>query len=114
MVSFEKLANALIAFVESEIIPNMTTGQEILARVAMAWVLDSGTIALDLLSQNSWAKTFGVIDGKKNINADRALMYLGALAQQKKLDFKVPVFGHFVFGPEDIDKLRGLLKEDAA
>ena len=37
MVSFEKLANALIAFAESEIIPNMTTAQEILARVAMAW-----------------------------------------------------------------------------
>ena len=77
-------------------------------------VLDSGSIALDLLTQNNWAKTFGVIDGKKNINADRALMYLGVLAKQKKLDFTLPVFGHFVFGPEDIDKLRSLLKEDAA
>jgi len=112
MVSFEKLANALIAFVESEIIPNLTTGQEILARVMMAWMLDSGTIALDLLTQNSWAKAFGVIDGNKNINADRALIYLGVLAQQKKLDFSLPVFGHFVFAPEDIDKLRSFLKED--
>ena len=114
MVSFEKLANAVIAFVESEIIPNMTAAQEILARVAIAWVLDSGTIAVDLLAQNSWAKAFGVIDGKKNINADRALMYLGALAQKNKLVFTLPVFGRFAFGPDDIDKLRSLLTEESA
>ena len=114
MVSFEKLANAIVAFVESEIIPNMTTGQEILARVAIAWALDSGTIAVDLLSQNSWAKAFGIIDSKKNINAERALMYLNALAQKKKLDFTLPVFGRFAFGAEDIEKLQRFLKEDNA
>ena len=111
MVSFENLAAAVIAFIESEIIPSMTTAQEILARMAMAWVLDSGSIAVDLIAQNSWAKAFGVIDSKKNINADRALGYLRAIAQKKKMEFTLPIFGRFAFGPEDIDKIQELLKE---
>lgn len=112
MVSFEKLASAVLAFLESEIIPNMTTGQEILARVGIAWVLDSGNVAADLIAQNSWAKAFGIVDSKKNINAERALMYLRVLAQKKKLDFTLPIFGRFSFGPEDIEKLQSLLKEE--
>lgn len=111
MVSFEKLASAVIAFIEAEIIPNMTTGQEILARFVIAWVLDSGNIAVELLSQNSIAKAFRVVDSKKNINADRALGYLRMLAQKKKLEFTLPIFGHFAFEQEDIDKLQALLKE---
>lgn len=111
MVSFEKLAAAVIAFIESEIIPSMTTAQEILARMAMAWLMDSGSIAVDLIAQNNWAKAFGVVDSKKNINADRALGYLRAIAQKKKMEFTLPIFGHFTFGPEDIDKIQELLKE---
>lgn len=111
MVSFEKLASALIAFIESEIIPNMTAGQEILARLGIAWILDSGNIAVDLISQNSIAKAFGVVDSSKNINADRALGYLRVLAQKKKLEFTLPILGRFAFGPEDIDKIQNLIKE---
>ena len=65
MVSFEQLAAAVIKFIETEIIPSMTAGQEILARMAIAWVLDSGTIAVDLIAQNSWAKAFGIVDSKR-------------------------------------------------
>ena len=111
MVSFEKLASAVIAFIEAEIIPNMTTGQEILARLGMAWILDSGSTAVDLIAQNSIAKAFGVVDSKKNINAERALGYLHMLAQKKKLEFTLPIFGRFAFGPDDIDKIQALLKE---
>lgn len=111
MVSFEKIAAAVIAFIEAEIIPSMTAGQEILARLGIAWILDSGNIAVELLAQNSIAKAFGVVDSKKNINADRALGYLRMLAQKKKLEFTLPIFGRFAFGPEDIDKLQSLLKE---
>ena len=111
MVSFEKLAAAVIAFIESEIIPSMTVGQEILARMAMAWVLDSGAIAVDLIAQNSWAKAFGVVDSKKNINADRAFGYLRAIAQKRKMEFTLPILGRFAFCPEDIDKIQELLKE---
>lgn len=111
MVSFEKLAAAIIKFIESEIIPSMTAGQEILARVAIAWILDSGNIAVDLIAQSSWAKAFGVVDSKKNINADRALGYLRAIAQKKKLEFTLPIFGHFAFSPEDIDAIQAFWKE---
>ena len=111
MVSFEKLAAAVVAFIEYEIITSMTAGQEILARMGIAWVLDSGSIAVDLISQTNWAKAFGVVDGKKNINADRALGYLRAIAQKKKMEFTLPIFGRFAFGPEDIDKIQELLKE---
>ena len=111
MVSFEKLASAVIAFIESEIIPNMTAGQEILARLGIAWILDSGSIAVDLIAQNSIAKAFGVVDAKKNINAERALGYLHILAQKKKLEFTLPIFGRFAFGPDDIDKIQAILKE---
>ena len=52
------------------------------------------------------------MDGKKNINADRALKYLYIVAQKKKrLEFNLPIFGHFAFGPEDIEKIQDLLKE---
>ena len=111
MVSFEKLAAAVISFIESEIIPSMTTGQEILARLAMAWVLDSGNAAVELIAQNSIAKAFGLVDNKKNINAERALAYLRTIAQKKKLEFTLPIFGRFAFGPEDIEKIQALLKE---
>lgn len=111
MVNFERLSQAIISFIESEIIPSMTTGQEILARVAIAWLLDSGNIAVDLIAQYPWAKAFGIVDSNKNINADRALMYLRGIAQKKKIEFTLPVFGHFVFGPEDVEKIQALLKE---
>ena len=111
MVSFEQLATAVVSFIEKEIISNMTTAQEILARVAIAWMLDSGSIAVDMIAQSRWAIAFGVVDAKKNINAERALMYLKTIAERKKLEFTLPIFGRFAFGPEDIEKLRGLLKE---
>ena len=112
MVSFEKLSQAIIAFIESEIIPHMTAGQEIVARVVMAWIIDSGNVTVTLISQNSWARAFQVVDGNKNINADRALKYLHTIAQKKKkLEFNLPIFGHFAFGPEDIEKIQMMLKE---
>ena len=111
MVSFEKLAQVFVTFVESEIIPHMTTGQEILARILLAWILDSGSAAVDLIAQNSWAKAFAIVDVKGNINADRALTYLHTIAQKKKLEFNLPMLGHFVFGPEDVEKIQALLKE---
>lgn len=111
MVSFEKLAAAVMAFIEAEIIPNMTPGQEILARFLLAWIMDSGSVTVDLLSQNSIAKAFGFVDSKKNINADRAMGYLRMLSQKKKLEFTLPILGRFAFGPEDIDKIQAQLKE---
>ena len=113
MVSFEKLANAVLKYAEAEILPRMNTAQEIAARVAIAWALDSGNIAVDLIAQNNWAKAFGVIDGNRNLNVERALMYLRAIAQKKKLEFTLPFFGCFTFVAEDIDKLQELLKEEA-
>lgn len=111
MVSFEKLAAAIMAFIEAEIIPSMTSGQELAARFLLAWLMDSGNVTVELLSQNSIAKTFGFVDSKKNINADRALKYLRSIAERKKWEFTLPIFGRFAFGPEDIDKIQGLLKE---
>ena len=111
MVSFEKLAAAVMAFIEEEILPNMTPGQELAARFLLAWIMDSGNITVELLSQNSIAKAFGFVDSKKNINADRAMGYLRMLSQKKKWEFTLPIFGRFAFGPEDIEKLQALLKE---
>ena len=111
MVSFEKLASALLAFLENEIIPSMTVAQEIVARMGIAWLIDSGAVAVDYISQIGWAKAFQIVDGNKNINAERALGYLRIMAQKKKLDFTLPILGHFVFGPEDIDKLKSLIEE---
>lgn len=111
MISFEKLASAILAFLEDEIIPNMTVGQEVIARMGIAWVIDSGAVAVDYISQMGWAKAFQIVDKNKNINADRALGYLRIMAQKKKLEFTLPILGHFAFGPEDIDKLKSLMED---
>lgn len=54
---------------------------------------------------------FQIVDKNKNINVDRALGYLRIMAQKKKLEFTLPIFGYFAFGPEDIDKLKSLMED---
>lgn len=112
MVSLEKVMDAVFKFAEEEIFPNMQEIQEMIARSAAAWVFDSADAALDLIVHNKVARAFGFIDGKKNIDALRAIRYFRVqLERKQKITVTVPILGTFTFVPQDLDKIMKYIEE---
>jgi hypothetical protein len=106
-MEFEKVVNGIIKYLNAEIFPNMNDWQEILGRVAVSRVLGDSQHLKNLLLENVYVKTFGIIDDSGKVDVDGLLgEFKKQLEIKGKLTIALPVFGTFTFVPEDVEKLR--------
>ena len=112
-VSFEKILDGAVKFINAEIAPGMNDWQEIAARIAIGRIYDRNDALQAQLAANGLVRAFGVMDSEGNVDADRLLSEIRKeFERKKKLQLSVPGFGKFIFTPEDVDKLRRFILEE--
>ena len=111
-MKFEKIINGIIKYIDAEIYPTMNDWQEILARVAVARVLDSSEQFKRTMLTNGFLRTFGIIDSEENVDVDGLLNTLREQIEQKgKLTISLPLMPRLTFTASDIDNLKKYLLE---
>lgn len=105
-MKFEKVLNGILKYLNDEIYANMNDWQEIIARVAVARMIGDSNELKAKLMNNSYVKTFAIIDSSGDIDVDGILTDLKEqIAAKGKLTVSLPMFGNFTFFPDDVDKL---------
>lgn len=111
MVSFEKVLNGIVKYINDEILPNMNDWQEVAARIAMGRLLESQEAVKQALMANGIVRTFGIMDTEGNVDAERLFAELRKEVSRKgKMQVSVPVFGKFTFTATDVDRLHDIIK----
>lgn len=110
-MEFEKVVNGIIKYLNNEIFPHMNDWQEILGRIAVSRALGSNNLKNSLIN-NTYIKTFGIIDANGMVDVDGLMRDLKIQIEQKgKVTFTLPMFGTLTFTAEDVDKLHRTILE---
>ena len=103
---FEKVLHGIAKYIDKEIIPGMNELQEFSARVIIGRVLYNGKNIKEMLVNNGYVKTFGIVDENGLIELESLAHDIKReIARQEKITFSVPMFGKMTFSPSDVDTL---------
>lgn len=110
-MDFNAVLNGVVKFVDREIIGNMNAWQELIARVAIARVVNNSEAIKKMLSDNAFARTFAISDEKGDIDVDGLVCDLKrAISQKGFVEIDVPLFGKFKFVEKDVDTLYSYIR----
>lgn len=111
-MEFNKVINGIIKYIDREIIPSMNEWQEVVARIAMSRFVNNSNVLKDGLTNNSFVRTFAIIDDNGNVDVNGLANDLKEQIRKKgKIEFTLPIFGTFRFVEADIEKLRLVIME---
>lgn len=111
-MSFEKVINGILRYLNAEIFSKMSSWQEVLARVAVSRMIGNADVLKQSLIDNSFFRTFAIIDSHGNIDVDGLMRDLRAqIAEKGKLVITLPMLGSFTFTADDVDELHRYIKE---
>ena len=101
---FEKVLNGIAKYINNEIFPGMNQLQQFAARVALGRILNNEKNIKNMIVNNGFIKTFGIVDEEGMIELE-SLMHdvKREIARQEKITFDVPMFGKMTFSPTDVD-----------
>lgn len=103
---FEKVLHGIAKYIDKEIIPGMNAVQEFSARVIIGRIMHNGKALKELLVNNGFIKTFGIVDEHGLIELKPIAHDIKReIARQEKITFDVPMFGKMTFSPSDVDTL---------
>lgn len=103
---FNKVLYGIVKYIDKEIIPGMNEIQEFSARVIVGRVLHNEKNIKEMLINNGYVKTFGIVDENGLIELEfLARDIKREIARQEKITFSVPMFGKMTFTPSDVDTL---------
>ncbi len=104
-MNFDRVLNGIARYLDREIYANMNDWQEVIARLAVSRVLGNKSLE-ETLKNNSYIRTFAIMDESGNIDVDGLYRDLKKLIQAKgKIQFELPMFGKFTFAESDVDCL---------
>lgn len=104
-MNVERVLNGIVKYMDREILSTMNDWQEFLARLGMARLLGNKNLEAMLLD-NSYVKTFAIIDEHGNVDVDGLHRDFKSLIQSKgKIEVALPMFGTYTFNESDVDKL---------
>jgi hypothetical protein len=111
-MSFERVINGILRYLNAEIYNKMNSWQEVLARVAVSRMIGNAEELKQSLMSNSFFRTFSIIDSYGNVDVDGLIKDLKEqVAQKGKLVIALPMFGNFTFTAADIDELHRHIRE---
>lgn len=103
---FEKVINGIAKYINNEIYPGMNQLQEFAARVVVGRILNNEKNIKNMILNNGFIKTFGIVDEEGLIELESLMHDIKReIARQEKITFEVPMFGKMTFGPADVDAL---------
>ena len=110
-MEFNSVLNGVVKFVDREIIVNMNPWQEIVARIAIARVLNNSQTIKESLSKNGFVRAFAIVDDKGNVDVDGLVCDLKkAISEKGCVEVGVPMFGNFKFVEKDVDTLYSYIR----
>ena len=105
-MSFERVINGILSYLNAEIYNKMNSWQEVLARVAVSRMIGNSEELKRSLTNNSFFRTFAIIDSHGNVDVDGLVNDLKTqIAEKGKLVISLPMLGNFTFTAEDVDEL---------
>ena len=111
-MTLERVISGINKYINAEIYSTMNDWQEVLARIAVGRIAGNTSDLKRVLMENTFVKTFAIIDGNGNVDIASLLDDFRRQIQMKgKLDINVPMFGKFSFTLSDIDKLQNFISE---
>ena len=110
-MEFEKVLNGIIRFLNKEIIDQMNSWQEVIARVGIARLINNAEEIKKMLTQNPILKTFAIADENANIDVDGLVNDLKTAIRDKgSIELSLPLLGKFKFVESDVDLLHSYIK----
>lgn len=111
-MTFEKVLDGAVRFINENVIPGMNDWQEIAARIAIGRLYENQQSVLTFLQNNGIVRAFGVIDSEGDVDIDRLCTDLKReIQKKKKIQVAIPGFGKMSFDASDVDKLYNYIKE---
>jgi hypothetical protein len=111
-MSFEKVIQGILKYLDREIYPTMSDWQSVLSRLAVARLVNNKDKLKEFLKTNPIMQTFSIIDSSGSIDIDRICAELKeqiSVAEKIRIDTKI--LGAYTFYPDDVDKLMAYIKE---
>lgn len=103
---FEKVIDGLSKYIDEEIYSGMNDIQEFAARVLVGRFISNEEAVKDMLINNGFIRTFGIIDSEGMVDLDTLARDIKReLANKEKLTLSIPMFGRMTFKPSDVDNL---------
>jgi hypothetical protein len=112
-MKLEKVIDGIVRYINTEIYSGMSDWQEMLARVAVARVIENTDTLRQQLTQNSFLRTFAFIDDNGDVDIEKlATDVKNQIVHKGGVEVTIPIFGRFVFTPDDVDKICATIKGD--
>ena len=106
MVEFNRVIDGLSRYINNNFYSKLNDWQEILARLAVARVVNNPETLKQSLQANGIVRTFAVMDSEGNVDLEPIMRDLKKEIERKgKLTIELPMFGKISFLPQDIDEI---------
>ena len=103
---FERVVDGIVKYIDNEIYPGMNDLQELVARLAVARIVNNEESIKKALENNGVIRTFGIIDGEGMVDIDSLMKDIKKEMERKgSLVVSIPMFGKLTFKPSDVDVL---------
>ena len=103
---FEKVIDGISKYIDSEIFPNLNDLQEFASRVLLGRFLGNTTNIKEMLINNGFIKTFGIIDSEGMVDVETLINDIKReLSKKEKITLSVPMLGQMTFVVSDADVL---------
>lgn len=103
---FEKVMDGISIYMDEEIFEGMNEWQDFIARVMVGRFLGNQDGVKEMLMNNGFFRTFGIMDSEGMIDVHAlATDTRRELSKKGKITFDLPMFGKMTFTPADVDKL---------
>ena len=111
-MSFEKVLNGLLHYMNAEIYSKMSSWQEMLARIAVSRMIGNAEELKQTLLNNTFLRTFAIVDSHGNVDVDGLMRDIKTqIAEKGNLVITLPMLGTFTFTADDVDELHRYIRE---
>ena len=103
---FEKVIDGMSKYINDEIYAGMNDLQEFAARVIVGRIINNQENVKEMLINNGFIRTFGIIDTEGMVDVDSIANDIKReISRKEKITFNIPMFGRMTFKPTDVDML---------
>ena len=111
-MTYESVVQGIVNYLNKEILSTMADWQAMLARIAISRVLTVKDGFKAAVTQNTFIQSMGIVSVDGMVDVDGLARDLKEqISLAGKLEINLPVFGKYVFSPDDVDILCKYIKE---
>lgn len=104
--NIKKVIDGIVKYIDKEIYSGMNDLQEFAARVLVGRFIGNEKNVEELLMNNGFLRTFGILDSDGMIDVkELACDIKRELEKKEKISVSLPMFGTWTFVPSDVDLL---------